>query len=60
MISTLNTGLIRKTWAKNANSVNRGKTRLAKWYAPYNDEEKIKLKGEVCALRDLFSVGLGK
>lgn len=26
----------------------RGKTRLAKWYAPYNDEEKIKLKGEVC------------
>lgn len=25
----------------------RGKTRLAKWYAPYNDEEKIKLKGEV-------------
>jgi hypothetical protein len=28
-------------------SVRRGKTRLAKWYAPYNDEEKIKLKGEV-------------
>jgi AP-2 complex subunit sigma-1 len=26
----------------------RGKTRLAKWYAPYSDEEKIKLKGEVC------------
>ncbi|KAB8301330.1 hypothetical protein EYC80_003211 [Monilinia laxa] len=25
----------------------QGKTRLAKWYAPYNDEEKIKLKGEV-------------
>ena len=25
----------------------RGKTRLAKWYAPYNDEEKVKLKGEV-------------
>lgn len=25
----------------------RGKTRLAKWYAPYSDEEKIKLKGEV-------------
>ena len=25
----------------------RGKTRLAKWYAPYNDEEKIKLKGEI-------------
>ncbi|KKY17803.1 putative ap-2 adaptor complex subunit [Phaeomoniella chlamydospora] len=24
-----------------------GKTRLAKWYAPYNDEEKVKLKGEV-------------
>lgn len=28
----------------------RGKTRLAKWYAPYNDEEKIKLKGEVYSL----------
>jgi hypothetical protein len=25
----------------------QGKTRLAKWYAPYTDEEKIKLKGEV-------------
>ncbi|KAK0911907.1 AP-2 complex subunit sigma [Friedmanniomyces endolithicus] len=25
----------------------QGKTRLAKWYAPYNDEEKIKLKGEI-------------
>ncbi|KGM92698.1 AP-2 complex subunit sigma [Paracoccidioides brasiliensis Pb18] len=25
----------------------RGKTRLAKWYAPYNDDEKVKLKGEV-------------
>ncbi|CAN9466881.1 unnamed protein product [Alternaria alternata] len=25
----------------------QGKTRLAKWYAPYSDEEKIKLKGEV-------------
>lgn len=25
----------------------RGKTRLAKWYQPYSDEEKIKLKGEV-------------
>lgn len=25
----------------------RGKTRLAKWYVPYSDEEKIKLKGEV-------------
>ncbi|KAK1256086.1 hypothetical protein MKX07_008345 [Trichoderma sp. CBMAI-0711] len=25
----------------------RGKTRLAKWYAPYSDDEKIKLKGEV-------------
>ncbi|KAK2786048.1 AP-2 complex subunit sigma [Onygenales sp. PD_12] len=24
-----------------------GKTRLAKWYAPYNDDEKVKLKGEV-------------
>ena len=25
--------------------MNRGKTRLAKWYNPYNDDEKIKLKG---------------
>ncbi|KAI9703960.1 MAG: AP-2 complex subunit sigma [Bogoriella megaspora] len=25
----------------------QGKTRLAKWYVPYNDEEKVKLKGEV-------------
>ncbi|CAO2654495.1 Nn.00g112280.m01.CDS01 [Neocucurbitaria sp. VM-36] len=25
----------------------RGKTRLAKWYAPYSDEEKVKMKGEV-------------
>ena len=25
----------------------QGKTRLAKWYAPYTDEEKVKLKGEV-------------
>ncbi|KAL4723132.1 AP-2 complex subunit sigma [Fusarium chlamydosporum] len=25
----------------------RGKTRLAKWYAPFSDEQKIKLKGEV-------------
>ncbi|KAJ5351930.1 hypothetical protein N7452_000904 [Penicillium brevicompactum] len=24
-----------------------GKTRLAKWYSPYSDEEKVKLKGEV-------------
>ncbi|KAI5797676.1 clathrin adaptor complex small chain-domain-containing protein [Geopyxis carbonaria] len=26
----------------------QGKTRLAKWYAPYDDDEKVKLKGEVC------------
>lgn len=26
----------------------QGKTRLAKWYAPYTDEEKVKLKGEAC------------
>ncbi|KAK4186878.1 clathrin adaptor complex small chain-domain-containing protein [Podospora australis] len=26
----------------------QGKTRLAKWYVPYSDDEKIKLKGEVC------------
>ncbi|KAF3491229.1 uncharacterized protein GIQ15_00746 [Arthroderma uncinatum] len=25
----------------------QGKTRLAKWYAPYNDDEKVRLKGEV-------------
>ncbi|KXT18808.1 hypothetical protein AC579_8228 [Pseudocercospora musae] len=25
----------------------QGKTRLAKWYSPYTDDEKIKLKGEV-------------
>ena len=25
----------------------RGKTRLAKWYNPYTDDEKIRLKGEV-------------
>ncbi|THW56395.1 putative AP-2 adaptor complex subunit sigma [Aureobasidium pullulans] len=25
----------------------QGKTRLAKWYAPYSDEEKVKLKGEI-------------
>ncbi|CAO3625632.1 unnamed protein product [Cunninghamella blakesleeana] len=24
----------------------QGKTRLAKWYVPYEDEEKVKLKGE--------------
>ena len=31
-----------------SSSPHRGKTRLAKWYAPYNDEEKVKVKGEVC------------
>jgi AP-2 complex subunit sigma-1 len=25
----------------------QGKTRLAKWYVPYEDDEKAKLKGEV-------------
>ncbi|KAL9053414.1 MAG: hypothetical protein Q9162_004784 [Coniocarpon cinnabarinum] len=25
----------------------QGKTRLAKWYAPYSDEEKVRLKGDV-------------
>ncbi|KAI9892150.1 MAG: AP-2 complex subunit sigma [Vezdaea aestivalis] len=25
----------------------QGKTRLAKWYAPYSDEDKIRLKGEI-------------
>lgn len=28
----------------------QGKTRLAKWYAPYSDAEKVKLKGEVSLL----------
>lgn len=31
----------------------QGKTRLAKWYAPYTDEEKVKLKGEVSLLPHL-------
>ena len=30
-----------------ARTQNRGKTRLAKWYTPYSDDEKVKLKGEV-------------
>ncbi len=39
---------LRRLWHRTiANWEHRGKTRLAKWYAPYNDEEKIKLKGEV-------------
>jgi len=25
----------------------QGKTRLSKWYVPYEDDEKVKLKGEV-------------
>jgi AP-2 complex subunit sigma-1 len=25
----------------------QGKTRLAKWYVPFEDNEKIKIKGEV-------------
>lgn len=25
----------------------QGKTRLSKWYVPYEDNEKVKLKGEV-------------
>jgi AP-2 complex subunit sigma-1 len=29
----------------------QGKTRLAKWYAPYTDEEKVRLKGEVCSIQ---------
>lgn len=35
--------------------VRRGKTRLAKWYVPYSDDEKIKLKGEVRLLPSLPS-----
>ncbi|CBX94265.1 hypothetical protein LEMA_P122440.1 [Plenodomus lingam JN3] len=34
-------------WKPVIDQPNRGKTRLAKWYAPYSDEEKVKLKGEV-------------
>jgi AP-2 complex subunit sigma-1 len=30
-----------------AHTSHRGKTRLAKWYSPYNDDEKQKLKGEI-------------
>src|SRR5271156_3699927 len=42
----------------------QGKKRLAKWYAPYTDEEKVKLKGEVyyspfIALRLLWASFLG-
>ncbi|TYJ58320.1 hypothetical protein B9479_000865 [Cryptococcus floricola] len=25
----------------------QGKTRLSKWYAPYDDDEKVRLRGEV-------------
>ena len=32
----------------------QGKTRLAKWYAPYTDEEKVKLKGEVIDFTSLI------
>jgi Clathrin adaptor complex small chain len=38
----------------------QGKTRLAKWYAPYTDEEKVKLKGEVCSSFQLPSVSCNK
>jgi AP-2 complex subunit sigma-1 len=34
----------------------QGKTRLAKWYAPYSDEEKVKLKGEVSQILSRSSV----
>ncbi|KAH0605872.1 uncharacterized protein H6S33_004329 [Morchella sextelata] len=34
-------------WLTDRARGHRGKTRLAKWYAPYDDEEKVKLKGEV-------------
>ncbi|KAJ5627792.1 AP-2 complex subunit sigma [Penicillium lividum] len=36
----------------------RGKTRLAKWYAPYSDEEKVKLKGEVRSKHTYLSARL--
>jgi AP-2 complex subunit sigma-1 len=36
----------------------QGKTRLAKWYAPYTDEEKIKLKGEVTNSLSLCSTSI--
>lgn len=35
-------------------TIRRGKTRLAKWYAPYTDEEKVKVKGEVHLLHLLL------
>lgn len=36
----------------------QGKTRLAKWYAPYTDEEKVKLKGEVRSHNSSHSITL--
>lgn len=36
----------------------QGKTRLAKWYAPYTDGEKVKLKGEVRQLHPRISRSL--
>lgn len=44
-------------FANSRHLIRRGKTRLAKWYVPYDDDEKIKLKGEVRAshLSILFS-----
>lgn len=39
--------LIRFGATANKSCERRGKTRLAKWYSPYSDDEKVKLKGEV-------------
>lgn len=36
----------------------QGKTRLAKWYAPYTDEEKVKLKGEVSRFSSYCSLSI--
>lgn len=38
-------GLVHRS--RRIDHLHRGKTRLAKWYSPYNDDEKIKLKGEI-------------
>ncbi|GAT28646.1 AP-2 complex subunit sigma [Aspergillus luchuensis] len=48
-VKAVSTGSMESRLALSAGDTaeNKGKTRLAKWYAPYSDEEKVKLKGEV-------------